>query len=62
MGGVAGSEGSHHTGVEGCRDPCHLVAGTLECHSAGLTVRGGRHCHGHSFRNVLRVAPAGPTM
>ena len=47
VGGAAGSEGSLQRSVEGCRGPCHLATGTLECHGAGLMVHGGRHCPLH---------------
>ena len=47
VGGVAGSEGDLQRDVEDCRGPCHLAAGTLECHGAGLMVRVWRHRHGH---------------
>ena len=45
--GVAGGEGSLKTGVEDGRGSCHLAAGTLECHNAGLTVCRWRHRHDH---------------
>ena len=31
VGGAAGSEGGPQRGVEGCRGPCHLAVGILEC-------------------------------
>ena len=43
VGRAAGSEGGLQRGVEGCHGPCHLAAGTLECHGAGLMVRVGWH-------------------
>ena len=58
VGDAAGSEGGLQRGVEGCRGPCHLAVGTLECHGAGLMVRGGQHRHAH-VGVLLQECPEG---